>query len=73
MTLKTPLRDLAVLIPEKPAGPRGTPSAAPAGVAVPRRPRRLNPVPPAVRPPSLSRFPGLLGPQSLYCLGGIAL
>ncbi|HLK49891.1 MAG TPA: hypothetical protein VKT49_17230 [Bryobacteraceae bacterium] len=73
MTFKTSLRDLAMLAPQKPAGPRGTPSAAPAGIAVPRRPRRFNPGIPAVRPPSLSRFPGLLRPQSFDALGGIAL
>ena len=73
MSKKTSIRGLARLLPAKPAGPHGTPSAATAGVTVPRRPRRLHPESPAVRPPSLSRFPGLFQPQSYVALGGTAL
>ena len=73
MATKTSSSDLAVFLPGKPAGPRGTPSAAPAGLALPRRPRRLDPEAAAVRPPSLSRFPGLLHPHSSTTLGGTTL
>ena len=73
MFTKTSTRDLAGLPPAKLAGPSGTPSAAPVGLALPRRPRRIAPDPPAVRPPSISRFPGLLQPHSYVTLGGIAL
>ena len=73
MTIKTSPRGSARLLPVKTPGPSGTPSAAPAGLALPRRPRRLNAAPETVRPPSLSRFPGLLQPQACLDLGGFAL
>ena len=72
MTTKTSIRGSARLLPAKTQGP-GIPSAAPAGAAVPRKPRRLRPEDPAVRPPSLSRFPGLLQPHSFLPVGGSAL
>jgi len=53
MTTKTSPRGSVRLLPVKTPGPGGTPSATPAGLALPRRPRRLNHKPPAVRPPSL--------------------
>lgn len=70
MTTKKSPRGSARLLPVKTPGPSGTPSAGP--LALPRRPRRLNPVP-VVRPPSLSRFPGLFQPQACLDLGGSAL
>jgi hypothetical protein len=73
MTTKTSPRGSVRLLPVKTPGPGGTPSATPAGLALPRPPRRLNHKPPAVRPPSLSRFPGLLQPQACLDLGGSAL
>lgn len=63
--------DVVRLSQTKPAGSEGAPPAATAGV--PRPPRRFTRPAPAVRPPSLARFPGLLCPQSHIDNGGVAL
>lgn len=72
MTVKISMRDLPALLPIKP-GPGGTPSAAPAGMAFGGRARRPNRQAPAVRPPSLARFPGLSHPEPFIGTGGTAL
>lgn len=73
MTVKISMRDLPALLPIKPAGPGGTPSPAPAGMAFGSRSRRPNRQAPAVRPPSLARFPGLSHPEAFIGTGGTAL
>ena len=73
MTVKISMRDLPALVPIKPAGPGGTPPAAPAGIVFGSTPRRPNRQAPAVRPPSLARFPGLSHPEAFIGTGGSAL
>jgi len=69
MTVKISMRDLPALLPIKPAGPGGTPSAAPAGITLGRGSRRPNRRGPAVRPPSIARFPGLSHPEPFVGTG----
>ncbi|GEM_PF-2782770 len=72
MSLKTSKPELLRPLPCKPAGPGGTPSAAPAGLVRPLLPRAGSRLP-APRPPSIARFPGLLAPQYPIGVGGTAL
>jgi len=69
--VKTSKSASARRIPPK-VGSGGVPPAAPAGIAVPPKPR-WNRALPAVRPPSIIRFPGLLNPQDSIRIGGNAL
>jgi hypothetical protein len=57
----------------RPAGSSGAPPAAAAGVPLPLWARRRAPQQPAVRPPSIARFPGLLCPPSPLDRGGMPL
>ena len=72
MSTKRSTLGLPKRLPLKPAGPGGTPSAAPAGLVLPpvrsRADRRQT-----VRPPSVARFPGLVEPQDFSGIGGTAL
>jgi len=55
------------------AGSGGAPPAVPIGVPLPVWARRRAPQAPAVRPPSLARFPGLLCPSSDFDRRGVSL
>lgn len=72
MSVKRSTTELPKRPPLKPAGPGGTPSAAPAGLVLPLARTRADRRQP-VRPPSIARFPGLVDQQSLIDIGGTAL
>jgi hypothetical protein len=72
MSVKRSTSGLPKRSPIKPAGPGGTPSAAPAGLVLPLARARADRRQP-VRPHSIARFPGMLEPQDFSDIGGTAL